>query len=248
MDIAEAVAAQKRGDLTPEAFVRLIMGPREWHLPARSQEDGQTGLALVKNEEGTWLQVFSKVAYLRAYVASRGEPAEMVTVDGHRVGQMLEPPITGVNFDAGTEHGFHYTEDRLPMLKRMSEATRIAQILAGERVAGSWQALRDYAHWRVAYGEGADDGSRQLMLAPDGEGNRLVAVFSAPDTSAAFCDAVHAQLGFQPELLEVPGEDLFKTLATLPVDGMVFDPAGPIAPCAVKLAFAQRVLERSSAN
>ena len=85
------------------------------------------------------------------------------------------------------------------------------------------------------------DGHSQLVLAPDARGRQLAAVFTAEDCLQAFMDRVLTQVKPLPLSLMLSGQELFERLVAMPLQGIVFNCAGPVQPHAGQLALAPHV-------
>jgi hypothetical protein len=73
---------------------------------------------------------------------------------------------------------------------------------------------------RFYFGFESSGDNKFLALAPDNKGRKLAAIFTAEDAANAFL-AEHA--AGNVELVAMNGETLFKSLKTMPLDGMVFN-------------------------
>lgn len=85
----------------------------------------------------------------------------------------------------------------------------------------------------------------RLMLAPDEKGRKLAAIFTSEDTIAGFLPQVRAAAAPEQVVERIfSGEDLFSSLVSMPIDGMVFNcGGGPVDPVAFAKGFAQIVSE-----
>ncbi|HND29799.1 MAG TPA: hypothetical protein PLA94_07355 [Myxococcota bacterium] len=139
-----------------------------------------------------------------------------------------------VELDSGSPTAL---ECSLAELRARVEALEVEAILAGQSRA-PLATLRDYRGYRILVREGPT--GSQLATAPDGRGRRLAAVFTTSESLGAF----RAQL-MDPTLTGklLTGQELYPFLLQLPLEGIVFNCAGPGAPRAVALELARRVLE-----
>ena len=106
--------------------------------------------------------------------------------------------------------------------------------------------LRHFDGYRVVSRKVGD--GRQIALAPDPEGRNLAAVFTSHDNALEYLQQVKEILGDDSVMSLTSGESLFTQLAGMPLDGIVFNCAGPGVPRAVSLAFATVVLEKGAEN
>ncbi|MBN1954246.1 MAG: hypothetical protein JW900_04260 [Anaerolineae bacterium] len=146
-----------------------------------------------------------------------------------------------VNVNPFTALAIHYKQHQLPMLLRWAKAVELELALHDPAMADQLFALlRDFAHYQIVLrqvGEGY-----QMVLAPDDQGRRLAAVFTADDTLDAFMAWAAPQFDFQPLILTLGGRDLFAQLRNAPVDGVVFDCKGPVPPRAFARELAEHIL------
>lgn len=105
-----------------------------------------------------------------------------------------------------------------------------------KRFGRYWLALQDPT-------EQAPDVVRGIALAPDDQGRRLAAIFTAQDGFDAFAEwwATTRQPG-ELKVSVLPGVTLFVALAQQNLDGLVFNCEGPPDPIAFGLAMAQIVM------
>ena len=97
----------------------------------------------------------------------------------------------------------------------------------------------------TATSRGTEREGRLLMaLAPDTEGRKLTAAFTAQDALQLFVVARESDPSREAISVRVSGNELFTNLANSPeLDGVVFNPAGPGQPCALSRQLAMAVLE-----
>ena len=82
-----------------------------------------------------------------------------------------------------------------------------------------------------------------MALAPDAEGRKLAAAFTAQDALQLFVVARDRHAGLEVISVRLSGKELFSNLAhTEDLDGIVFNPAGPGQPFALSLEVARAVL------
>ncbi len=139
-----------------------------------------------------------------------------------------------VELDSGSATALHCA---MAELRSRAEALEVEAILEG-RSRAPLATLKNYAGYRILVRE-LPTGS-QLATAPDGRGRRLAAVFTTSESLGAF----RSQLQ-DPTLTGklLTGQELYPFLLQLPLEGIVFNCAGPGVPKAVALELARRVLE-----
>lgn len=104
---------------------------------------------------------------------------------------------------------------------------------------GRWNMSTTTIRTAIARG-----GQTALALAPDGQGRALAAVFTAADNFDAFTEVRQPALEEGQLLsLELTGVELFRLLAGMRLDGLVFNCSGPAAAVAFAHAFAEVILE-----
>ena len=107
------------------------------------------------------------------------------------------------------------------------------------------EALRDFATYHVPLIR-TPDGSSHIALAPDAQGRKLAAIFTAEDTLQEFLRIAKDALGENIIIDITPGYKLFEYLRDLPIEGVVFNCNGPIAPCAITLQMVNMILNDRS--
>ncbi|MHB2016423.1 MAG: SseB family protein [Candidatus Xenobia bacterium] len=139
-----------------------------------------------------------------------------------RAGPLLARLATEVDevvVDAGSAHALHWKHEQLSGLSRWARVALMEELLPQvARVREEPQRLREFSAWLVLLHDG------QLVLAPQAQGRRLAAVFTAEDAAAALA----AQLSFPVETRELPGRELFFWLASMALDGIAFNCRGPV--------------------
>ena len=91
-------------------------------------------------------------------------------------------------------------------------------------------------------------GKRHIALAPDPDGRKLAAIFTAKDSLSAFVQHAGTSLGEELIVDEPSGETLLPYLITLPIDGIVFNCYGPPSPKALHKASLERLIAERDAH
>jgi hypothetical protein len=237
-ELLNALEAYQRGTLSLAALARAVVGHPSWHLPTRAaSSDDTAAVALVPGPGGQWwLCAFTSAGALESFRATRRDsvPGGVTVFSGARLAEHLPLAAQGVGIDPGSAHAVTLGPPAPALLREMGEAVQVEAVLAGRSdEPDQFDRLRRYRGYRVAW-----QGS-SLVLAPDSRGRRLVAVFTSEDTLAAYAER-HGPPS--PPAQKVDGTSLFELLRRAPVDGIVFNCAGPIPPKAVAQAFSAAVL------
>ena len=209
-------AAQQAGSPWPEASLfRQVIDYPDWSVSA-SHED--------------------------AYTADAAPGAAGVSLE----------PSDGLALAAAAGGGvrLHYAPGAPPLTldaEQVAHLQRFVQISVVEKVLALLHAgaemplkepcarLRDYCDYFVV-----QQGS-MLALAPDSSSRRLAAAFTAEDALQLFV-ASSAASGAELVAIRLTGVELFGKLADVDLDGVVFNPAGPIQPVPLLKAVAAHVL------
>ena len=160
----------------------------------------------------------------------------------------------------------HYGAGRPPLVCTAEEVAHFRSFLQVSVVEALLQRLYEGADLQVdepfarlrAFGDffvlcaggvgtasGGERGGRLLMaLAPDTEGRKLAAAFTAQDALQLFVVARESDPSREAISVRLSGKELFTNLANShELDGVVFNPAGPGQPCALSREVAIAVLE-----
>jgi len=236
--IVHAMAAHKQGSSShSEAFRHLVQHP-SWHVPSRIAADGSSGLWMFPGSAGEWwVCAFSSKQAMDAYAQANkltiGD--NFFVTAGGSLARNIPGGARGVGLDLASPHGMALYAQDLPLLAEFGQAVRVEEILQGNsKRDNQFELLRNYPGYRFCW-----QGS-QLMMAPDNQGRRLAAVFTAEDTYQAFRARHGASV---PPHTKVDGKTLFEQLRIAPIDGIVFNCAGPIPPKAVAHAFSDATLK-----
>jgi hypothetical protein len=102
------------------------------------------------------------------------------------------------------------------------------------------QAIREYPNFWLVWLQ--DDDIERVVLAPDGGGRRLVAVFTASDARDLYLSTYRQQLGPTVRTAMADGLAIGRQLASMDVDGLVFDCLGPARARAFSRELARRLV------
>lgn len=210
-------AAQQAGSPWPEASLfRQIIGYAEWSV-STSREDAYTADAAPAAADAS-LEPSDGLALA---AAAGGSVRLHYAVPG-------APPLT---LDA----------EQVAHLQRFVQISVVEKVLtllhegAEMPLKEPCARLRDFSDYYVV-----QQGS-MLALAPDSNSRRLAAAFTAEDALQLFV-ASSAASGAELVAARLTGVELFGKLAEADLDGVVFNPAGPIQPVPLLKAVASHVL------
>ena len=236
---SSALAAVLGAPGTPQwTVLRAAVSHPSWHMQAEPDATGKLTARLVRGPDGIFLD-----AWLDA--ADCPTP-QTLTLRGPALFDAVHAGFAGLRLEPGTPRERRFSRAQFGLLAEWAAAARVTELVRDpDAFGGALIALRRYTGWRILRRDGVS--GPQLALAPDSQGRKLAAIFTAEDTLRAFLDRNGDTLkahGFLPA--QVDGEALFATLdRTAGLDGMVFDCAGPVAPKAVAMPYAQAVLNAS---
>lgn len=246
----EALRAFHDGKLQGGLLLRALARHGAWRVPARLVGDG-IAVGKVRDDAGvTWVTAWSGPdAMARARSTDEAWRAEgrFAEVDGTTLIGLLDAG-DGLELDPGTPWAVHYKPDQLPLLQEVAAAAGVEALL--DEASLSQEPLRlllAYGGYRLvvrARGEG-----QALDLAPDAEGRRLLAVFTAADTATAYLDRarpLEAEHG-AAHVIQLDGLTLAERVDALDIDGMVFNCMGPVRPRALAKLFARHLLDAAPA-
>ncbi len=235
MSFRDLARAWHADQASGHALARALVQQAGWWLPATLTEAGPAPWTL-DEEEGSWLVAFSSQEDLTAWAADHDARELSLQLTGPGLVDILIDDLAGLNLEAGTPEAVHYRREQFGVLRLWAQAVVVESILRGNDLPDPWTRVRDYPAYQVLVREGGSS----LVLAPDDQGRRLAAVCTAPDTLAAFLAQVRQ--GAEVEARVLAGRPLFELLARLPLDGIVFNPSGPVPPTALAPAITRVVL------
>lgn len=222
--ITTAIAAWQAGELPDWAFMRALVSHQTWQVPS----DTAGAPRLTEDGARLWLDAASM----------RSSPAD-VTMSGAALFEAAHAGLAGLRLDGAA---VVFGPADVPMLHAWAAIDRITRcVQALSTRSGDLAVLRAFDGWTILCSPG--DGLRSL-LAPDRQGRKLAAVFTAEDALQAFRMRHGAALeGQKLEVRRYDGATLFEALTQTPgLDGVVFDCAGPLSPRAVSLAYLRLIL------
>ncbi len=246
-DLRQAMQATLDGSRSGHALLRLFLDHAGWHVPAARDEDGQ--IALLRLKDGAGQRYLFLCTDRQAYadclatVGAEALGAHFITTAGDALFANLPDEVDVIRVNAYSPPELRYRGDQIPALRQWARAVKVERTLATPQpdlgLVKRFDAF--YVVLQRLEGEG-----RALTLAPDKRGRKLAAVFTAPDALDAFLrDQGDGGLKFEPVTVKTPGHILFDDLQHLPIDGIVFNCAGPVAPRLFVAGFAKAVMAAS---
>lgn len=243
-DLRQAMQAALDGRQTSHALLRLFLDHAGWHVPAARDEQGRVALMRLKDAQGRRYLFLctDRQAYADclAVVGPQALGEHVITIAGDELFANLPDEVDFIRVNPYAPPELHYRGDQVPALRQWARAVQVERTLATPQP--DLRLVRRFDAFYIVM-QALPDGGRALTLAPDKRGRRLAAVFTAPDTLDAFLrDRGDGGLKFEPQTVKTPGEILFDDLQNLPIDGIVFNCAGPVAPRLFVAGFARAVM------
>jgi hypothetical protein len=253
--VRRALEAWRSGQIGEPALMRRLVSFGAWMVPVPEEgvgallAGGAPRFALSDEDDGrAHLHLFSAGEVYDAWRALPGSAApaqqHFLTVSGAWLFGLAFEGVDMLDVDPGAAwHVVYRRKVQFARLRALAGAVEVEGALLAARTGttkpGQMALVRNYQHYLVASREGAD-GRSGWLLAPDGRGRKLAAVFTHADALETFL----AEQGLPPPTLEeggtldieCEGPRLFELLAQrTTLDGFVFNPTGPGRP----VAFAQ---------
>ncbi|MCB1174977.1 MAG: hypothetical protein KDK39_15500, partial [Leptospiraceae bacterium] len=202
------------------------------------------------------------------YLHQTAAIGSLQVIHGSILWDILPRQTTIVRINRGEPAMLAYSSDQIPYLRELNAAVRIEGYLsalqsalngqAAEPVATNAPVLRarvealqeilEYPAWYVLLHKTEDQ--MHLVYAPDVQNRSLAAVFSGPDCLEAMLQQIRQEIqasgstALEQEMqaffsLKLGGHELIARLQTQQLDGLVFNPLGPVRSCAFNADFLQ---------
>ncbi len=245
--IREALRERHGSRLDEVDLLRILVSHGAWRVPA-VQQDGQHRLLIQERAGERWLQIFTDAGALQEHLDAIGHQGELgwIETTGEWLFSSLADNLTGLAINPTLPDGLRFLAEHFPSLRSWGRALSVEAALSQRRDDEATVRLLSQSAFLIAFIPG-QQGAPQIALAPDPQGRRLAAIFTAPDTARTFTTAAGRALGKQLALQSVPGGQLFANLGRMPLDGLVFNCLGPSEPIAVTLSFTEAFSEAESA-
>ncbi|MGQ9903754.1 MAG: hypothetical protein ACUVRU_05280 [Anaerolineae bacterium] len=243
-DLRQAMQATLDGSRSSHALLRLFLDHAGWHVPAARDARGQIALLRLKDDAGRRYLFLctDKQAYADclARVGADVLGEHFITIAGDELFDNLPDEVDIIRVNAYSPPELRYRGDQIPALRQWARAVKVERTLATPQPDLSLVKRFDAFYIVLRKLDGKE---MALTLAPDKRGRKLAAVFTAPDTLEAFLrNQGDGGLKFEPQTVKTSGEILFDDLQHLPIDGIVFNCAGPVAPRLFVAGFAKAVM------
>lgn len=210
------------GDLPRGLLVRALFDHSPWWGPA----DAAGALRRVETAEGPVLELSAAHA-----------EGPVVALLGEQVPALLTPELAGVRFILAPGVVLRFDPEQFELLRAFALALEVEVVIAGGRPGDVTGMLNRHPRYWV----GLDASGATVHLAPDPRGRRLAAVCTAPDALDSLLVAWGPSAPAQ--IAELDGSALFALLCQQDIEGLVFNPCGPLQPRAFSrdLAFRCRL-------
>jgi len=255
--IPELIVQWRNKQINGSNLMRALVSHKTWSIPV---SEAAAVEMLAKTNEGTRIQynrdaegtnrvmLFSSSDTLNQYRKNSGIEGSMhfMTTTGTWVFRMPLEGIDQIWIDPLTADDIFYDREQFDRLHRMADAVEVEEAITGLRQGtppeNALQIVKKYQNYWVPVGVRGD--AMRLVMAPDDKGRSLAAVFTYEDTCGAFLPMAQAhETSGRVEERVLAGPALYSILNTMPIDGMVFNCNGPVAPVAFAKGFAQVVLD-----
>lgn len=256
--IPTAITAWQQQEIRGEQLLRHLVSYDAWRVPvsefaAAEMLSAHTAPRILTSRDPqgrTRLLLFSEAAAWETFMqASEGggrAGQHFLTAAGSWIFGLPADPVDFLEIDPGSPWRISYGKEHFPRLRALAAAVDIERTLLalrrGDAAAGAAAQVRDYAGYLLAVvNRGGQTG---LALAPDSKNRTLAAIFTAADNFDAFIETRQSSLSEGQLLsLELTGVELFRLLAGMRLDGLVFNCSGPAAAVAFAHAFAEVILQ-----
>jgi hypothetical protein len=237
-----AIAEFREHAASADTLLRAVARHGAWFIGGEPL-GGNFRTAVFVEDDGTrTLRAYSS-AGLHADAARAGNTATACyALPGWRLlASLAGLPIDRVSFDAASAASAHYNADQFELLAAWAATAAVEEAVAGSpSISAPFATLGTYEGWVLLHEE--VDGMPALVMAPDADGRRLAAVFTAHDAAEAFRVAFRTTLGSGVDTAYRRGRELFAWLESLPIEGFVVNPGPLLAPRAFTLAVCEPIL------
>lgn len=247
----EAISQHRDEKINRSMLLRSLMSHKKWMLevePPEQSASGEPSMPRVKvqvSEDGKRsVRLFSDEQAAKDFMTKFGRDAlseHLIEAPGFAAFSVLNPELDFVVINPESSPELRYEKEQIPMLRGWASAVEIELVLA--RLDDSPEAFaRIKRHPAFFLVTSTIGGHESLVMAPDDEGRKLAAVFTAEDCCEVFVAAASAALQAAPKVFPVSGVQMSKLLSEAKPDGVVFNCLGPIPPCAFSAEMFELVL------
>jgi hypothetical protein len=236
------------------AFMRSVLSYDEWRVPIQTSDDGKAkateqnvSLQLFPQHDGrVALRIFVDDVAANQYRNAHGywgKNSLFLTARGRWLLSNLRPQIDIVEFIGGKDEILRYYREQVVRLRQWAQIALVESAL-DSLSQKTWRSdvmrlLREFDGYHVVTWRGI-----QPPPLPQHPGKKLLPVCTAEDTLNSLL-RVLAQTGIEHDQLSIRrqnGSQLFSSIRS-GVEGVIFNPAGPIAPTAFLPSVASYVLD-----
>jgi hypothetical protein len=217
------------GKLSGPSLMRQFMAYEEWLMPIHLKPDGEWHPSVIQDTEGQRFQlVFTDEPGYQTGLEAIGQEMmgeRKLTMGGSALFGKLDDDADILSINWNSPGQIFFKKAQFPALKRWAQAINVERTLANPQPDLS--LLKHFDSYYIVLQK--VEGGYALTLAPDKQGRKLAAVFTAEDALDAFVkDQTAGQLNFEPVTRSIAGELLFDDLKDIAIDGICFNASGPI--------------------
>lgn len=255
IDPREAISQHRAEQINRSMLLRSLMSHKKWMIevePPEQSASGERSQPKVKVQVGEdgkrSVRLFSDEQAAKDYMVKHGRDAlseHLIEAPGFAAFSVLNPELDFVVINPESNPELRYEKEQIPMLRAWASAVEIERVLAtlDDSPEAFARIKRHPAFFLVTSSVTSSLGNHEsLVMAPDDEGRKLAAVFTAEDCCEAFVAAASAALQTAPKVKPVSGVQMCKLLSETKADGVVFNCLGPVHPYAFSAEMFQLVL------
>ena len=221
-------------------LIRALITHKMWIIPAQKRDD-ELHPSLFQHEGRTLLTAYSAKEHAPAHL-------ETLMVDGLWLFDQLPDVIDALIIDPQSSHALQLPKKQFIEIKQWRDAVHIEQQLAQPTFdANILEQLLRYKGYCLPLIQ-SPSGKRHIALAPDSDGRKLAAIFTAKDCLSAFVQHAGTSLGEEIIVDEPSGDIMLPYLITLPIEGIVFNCYGPPTPKALHKDSLERLLAKRESH
>jgi hypothetical protein len=235
MNISEICHQFHQQEINFLQLLRKILSYDQWCLPYSNSQP-----LLIQNDGSNLLLLFSSQ---ELFIKHNGTDLEFKLTKGTWLGDRLNENIDSLLIDPNESHGVQLPKEYFYYLKKISQACLVEELLEGnDNEKNAISILQDYEHFLVPIIQD-EDGTTHITLAPDDQGRKFAAVFTAEDCLQSFIEASKELLGEELKINEIRGKELFANLNHLDLEGVAFNCYGPVSPRVLSKDFIKIIAE-----
>jgi hypothetical protein len=227
--LREAIQQTLSGTMSGPALLRRFMLHDDWRMPIHSDAEGkQRPVQITDSDNQRFALLFTDEQGYRdgqAFIGTSFMGERFLRLPGRELFLELsdDADIISINWNSPPE--IFFKKAQVPALRRWARAVNVEHTLMSP--TPDLSLLKRFDAFYIAL-QKVEEGYA-LVLAPDAHARKLAAVFTAEDTLDAFLkDEKNGKFEFEPVTRSVEGQLLFEDLRDMPLDGIVFNCAGPV--------------------